>query len=133
MSLLNVITCDTSCCMLVSQSFQEVFNVAWKLENTVPLVIVLSFHSSATEDVDPRGVVVGVCDQDAILDQWCRQQDCVSAFDAGHWRKERVIAVRQESNVHFEFYLRNVTGGTRTPWKLLCVGVTECTGGGQVA
>ena len=43
--------CETSCCM-VSQSFQEVFNVAWKLENTVPPVIALSFHSSATEDVD---------------------------------------------------------------------------------
>ena len=52
MSLSNVITCDTSCCMLVSQSFQEVFNVAWKLENTVLPVIALSFHSSATEDVD---------------------------------------------------------------------------------
>ena len=52
MSLLNVITCDASCCMLVSQSFQEVFNVAWKLENAVPPVIALSFHSSATEDVD---------------------------------------------------------------------------------
>ena len=41
--------------------------------------------------------------------------------------------MRQESNVHFEFYLRNVTGGMRTPWKLLCVSVAECTGGGQVA
>ena len=52
MSLLNAITCDTSCCMLVSQSFQEVFNVAWKFENAVPPVIALSFHSSSTEDVD---------------------------------------------------------------------------------
>ena len=43
---------ETSCCMLVSQRFQEVFDVAWKLENTVPPVIVLSFHSSATEDAD---------------------------------------------------------------------------------
>ena len=52
MLLLNVITFDTSCCMLVSQSFQEVFNVAWNFENTVPPVIALSFHSSSTEDVD---------------------------------------------------------------------------------
>ena len=34
---------ETSCCML-SKSFQELFNVVWKLENTVPPVIVLSFH-----------------------------------------------------------------------------------------
>ena len=38
--------------MLVSQGFQEVFDVAWKLENTVPPVIVLSIHPSATEDAD---------------------------------------------------------------------------------
>ena len=57
MSLLNVVTCDTSCCMLVSTG--------------APL------------------------------------------------HEKLVFAVRQEFNVHFEFYLRNVTGGMRTPWKLL--------------
>ena len=79
MSLLNVVTCETSCCMLMSQSFQEEFNVAWKLENTVTPVIVLSF----TEDVDHEALI-GVCDQGPILDQSCRQQDCVPVFGAGH-------------------------------------------------
>ena len=47
MSLLSVVICEISCCMFGSQSFQEVFNVT-----TLPPVIVLSFHSSATEEFD---------------------------------------------------------------------------------
>ena len=86
MSLLNVITCDTSCCMLVSQSFQGVFEFAWKLENTVPPVIALSFHLSATEDVDHEVLWLASVIKVQILDQSYRQQDCVSAFGAGHWR-----------------------------------------------
>ena len=36
-------------------------------------------------------------------------------------REERVIAVRQEPNVHFQLYQRDVTDGTRSPWSfLLC-------------
>ena len=84
MSLLNVVTFETSGCMLMSQNFQEVFNVAWKLENTVPPVIVLSFQS-ATEDVNHEALWLAFV-QGAILDQSCRQQDCVSDFGAGHWR-----------------------------------------------
>ena len=31
---------------------------------------------------------------------------------------ERVIAVREEPNLHLEFYQRDVTAGIRSPWKL---------------
>ena len=31
---------------------------------------------------------------------------------------ERVVAVREEPNLHLEFYQRDVTDGMRTPWKL---------------
>merc|ERR1712135_273167 len=34
----------------------------------------------------------------------------------GH--EERVIAVREEPNLHLEFYQRDVTDGMRSPWKL---------------
>ena len=33
--------------------------------------------------------------------------------------KERVIAVREEPNLHLEFYLQGVIDGMRSPWKLL--------------
>ena len=94
--------------MFVSQSVLEVLNVAWKLENTVPLVIVLSFHSSATEDADQG------------MQFWINRVASLLCFkplvpDTGApLHEERVIAVRQELNVHFEFYLRKVTGGMRT-------------------
>ena len=81
MSLLNVVTCETSCCMLVSQSFQEVFNVVWKLENTVPPVIVLSFTH-----LPRRTSTTWRCGKVQFWDQSCRQQDWVSAFGSGHWR-----------------------------------------------
>ena len=31
--------------------------------------------------------------------------------------KKRVIAVREEPNLHLEFYLQDVTDGMRPPWK----------------
>ena len=31
---------------------------------------------------------------------------------------EHVIAVREEPNVHIEFYKRDVTDGVQSPWKL---------------
>ena len=43
--------------------------------------------------------------------------------------EERVIAVRQELNVHFEFYLLNVTGGLldgATPFGVNLNGDTSC-------
>ena len=102
---------------------------------TVPPVIALSFHSSATEDVDHEALwLVSVIK----VQFWINRVACKIVFqplvpDIGApLHEEHVIAVRQESIVDFEFYLRNVTGGMRTPWKLLCVSVTECTGGGQV-
>ena len=42
---------DTSCYVGVTE-FSGVVQFVWKLENTVPPVIALSFHFSATEDVD---------------------------------------------------------------------------------
>ena len=69
-----------------------------------------------------RGVLVGVCDQSAI---WINRVASKIVFqplvpDTGAPLHEKfVFAVRQEFNVHFEFYLRNVTGGMRTLWKLL--------------
>ena len=44
--------------------------------------------------------------------------------------EERVIAVRVEPDMHFEFYLRDVTDGMRSPWNLRC-GVKEFTDGDQ--
>ena len=44
--------------------------------------------------------------------------------------KECVIAVRVEHVMHFESYLRDVTGGMRSPWNLRC-GVKEFTDGDQ--
>ena len=32
---------------------------------------------------------------------------------------DRVTAVQEEPNVHYVFYQRDVTDGTRSPWKLL--------------
>ena len=64
-----------------------------------------------------RGVLVDVCDQSAV---WINRVASKIVFqplepDTGApLHQERVIAVRQESNVHFEVYLRNVTGGMRT-------------------
>ena len=70
---------------LVRKSLLEVVIFAWKLKNAEQPVVGLCFHPSTTKDVD-HGVVAGVCDQGAILDQSCRQQCCVSAFGSGHWR-----------------------------------------------
>ena len=50
--------------LLVSQSFQEVFNVALTREHSAARHCV-EFHSSATEDVDHE-VLIGVCDQGVI-------------------------------------------------------------------
>ena len=67
--------------------------------NTVPPVIALSVHSSTTEDVDHEAQF------------WINRVASFivfSAFGSGHWRtvaQGREIAVRQELNVHFEFYL----------------------------
>ena len=127
--VLNVITCDASCCMLVLQSFQEVFNVVWKLDCIeFPLIC----HGGRRS----RGVLVVVCNQGVY---WIHRVASKIVFqplvpDTGALLHEQfVCAVRQEFNVHYEFYLRNVTGGMRTPWKLFYVGVTECTRRRQVA
>ena len=64
--------------VLVLKGLLEMVTIAWKLEAVQP-VVGLGFHPSTTKDVD-HGVVAGVCDQDAILVQSCRQQYCVSAF-----------------------------------------------------
>ena len=94
--------------MLVSQCFQEVFAVAWKLENTVPPVIALSFHSSATEDVDHEALWLASVIK---VQFWINRVASKIVFqplvpDTGATlHEERVIAVRQESNVHFEFDL----------------------------
>ena len=44
--------------------------------------------------------------------------------------EERVIAVQVEPDVHFEFCLRDVTDGMRSPWNLRC-GVKEFADGDQ--
>ena len=103
MSLLSVVTCETSCCMLVSQSFQEVFNVAWKLENTVLPVIMLSFTH-----LPRRTSTTWLCGK---VQFWINRVASKIGFhpldpDTGApLHEERVIAVRQESNVHFVFNL----------------------------
>ena len=43
--------------------------------------------------------------------------------------EERVTAVREEPNLHLEFYLQGVTDGMRSPWKLLVGGLEESSGG----
>ena len=58
------------------QCFQEVFDVAWKLENTVPPVIVLSSTHL------PRTTPTKVCNFGSIVSG----SYCVSAFGSGHWR-----------------------------------------------
>ena len=43
--------------------------------------------------------------------------------------EERVTAVREEPNLHLEFYLQGVTDGRQSPWKLLVGGLEESSGG----
>ena len=89
-------------------SVQEVFNVAWKLENTVPPVIVLSFHSSTTEDADHEALWLSSVIK---VQFWINRVASFLVFqslvlDTGApLHEEREIAVRQELNVHVEFYL----------------------------
>ena len=91
--------------MLVSQCFQEVFDVAWKLENRVPPVIALSFHSSATEDVDHEALrLASVIKVQFGINRVASKivfQPLVPDTGA-RLHEERAIAVRQESNEHFE-------------------------------
>ena len=42
--------------------------------------------------------------------------------------EERVTGVREEANLHLEFYLQGVTDGMRSPWKLLVGGLEESSG-----
>ena len=46
--------------------------------------------------------------------------------------EERVTAVREEPNLHIEFYLQGVTDGMRSPWKLLVGGLEESSGGDYI-
>ena len=86
---------------------------AWKLEYTVLPVIALSFHSSAAEDVDHEALWLASVIK---VQFWINRVASKIVFQplvpytGAPLHEERVIAVRQESNVHFEFYLRNVTG-----------------------
>ena len=74
----------------MSQCSQEVFDVAWKLENTVPPVTVLSStHRNFGSIVSPAFFVFQPLDPDT----------------GAPLHEEREIAVRQELIVHFEFYL----------------------------
>ena len=43
--------------------------------------------------------------------------------------EKRVTAVREESNLHLEFYLQGVTDGMRSPWKLHVGGLEKSSGG----
>ena len=93
----------------------------------MPPVIAMSFHLSAKEDVD-QGMQFWIY---RVANFFLFQP--LVPYTGAQLHEERVICNVTGIIVHFEFYLRNVTGGMRTPWKLLCVSVTESTGGGQVA
>ena len=84
----------------------------------MPPVIALSFHSSATEDVGHEALWLAFVIK---VQFWSNRVGSKIVFqpwvpDTGAPLHEvRLIAVRKESNALFEFYLRNVTGGLRTP------------------
>ena len=86
-------------------------NVAWKLENAVQPVVGLGFHPSTTKDVDHEALWLAFVIK---VQFWINRVASNIVFqpldpDTGApLHEERAIAVRQELNVLFEFYLRNV-------------------------